>query len=136
MRAVRALICLGALSAGAWLVASAGGADERQESRGAIVHCAFFWFTDTATKADIEAMIRGGRETLAALPCVKRCDIGPPLVQERGAPVDSSYHVGCVMEFADAAAYKTYLEHPEHLKLIGKHKPLWQKVVVYDFVRP
>ncbi|HPD16721.1 MAG TPA: Dabb family protein [Planctomycetota bacterium] len=136
MRVVRALMCLSALGAGAWFVSGAGGAAERQEGRGAIVHCAFFWFKDTATPGDIEAMIRGGREALAPLPCVKRCDIGPPLAQERGAPVDSSYHVGCVMEFADLAAYKTYLEHPEHLKLIEKHKPLWQRVVVYDFVRP
>jgi len=135
MRRLRTVLCAAFLGVGAWLAVGAGRAAEPKEGRGSIVHCAFFWFKETATKADIEAMVRDGRETLAPLPCVKGFNTGTPLVQERGAPVDSSYHVGVTMCFEDAKAYEAYLKHPAHLKLIEKHKPLWQKVVVYDFVR-
>ncbi|HUT36641.1 MAG TPA: Dabb family protein [Planctomycetota bacterium] len=135
MKALKALLCVAALVVGLWLATRPGGAAEPKGSPGTIVHCVFFWFKETATKADIEAMLRDGKEMLAPLPCVKGFSTGTPLTQERGAPVDSSYHVGVTMCFEDAKAYETYGKHPDHLKLIEKHKPLWEKIVVYDFVR-
>jgi len=135
VRAVRASLCVAVLGVGLWFVAGAGGAAEPKDGPGTIVHCAFFWFKETATKADIEAMIRDGKETLAPLPGVKGFNTGTPLVQERGAPVDSSYSVAVTMCFEDAKAYEAYLKAPGHQKLIEKYKPLWQKIVAYDFVR-
>lgn len=135
MKRLKVMLCVAALGVGAWLAIGYGRAGEAKEGRGTIVHCAFFWFKETATKADIEAMIRDGQETLAPLPGVKGFNTGTPLVQERGAPVDSSYQVGVTMCFEDAKAYDAYLKDPAHQKLIEKHKPLWQKVVAYDFIR-
>ena len=135
MRALRTVLCAVALGIACWLAIGYGRAGEPKGASGAIVHCVFFWFKETATKADIEGMIKDGKETLAPLPCVQGFSTGTPLVQERGAPVDSSYQVGVTMCFADADAYAAYLKHPAHLKLIEKHKPLWQKIVAYDLVR-
>ncbi len=135
MKPLKLLLCVTALGVGLWLASVQGTGAEPKAGPGTIVHCAFFWFKEAATKADIEAMVRDGKETLAPLACVKGFNTGSPLVQERGAPVDSSYNVAVTMCFEDAKAYETYLKHPAHLKLIEKHKPLWQKIVVYDFVR-
>jgi len=134
MKAIRALLCVVVLGIGCWLAVGAGRAAEPKERRGTIVHCVFFWLKDTATKEDVATLIRDCKEMLAPLPCVKQLDVGTPVVQERGAPVDSTYQVGITVCFDDAQGYETYQKHPEHLKLIEKHKPFWQKVVVYDFV--
>ncbi len=134
MKLLKVLLCVAALGAGLWLASASGTGAEPKTGAGTIVHCAFFWFKETATKADVEAMVRDGKETLAPLACVKGFSTGTPLVQERGAPVDSSYHVAVTMCFEDAKAYDTYLKHPAHLKLIEKHKPLWQRLVASDFV--
>jgi len=86
------------------------------------------------TEEQIAGLIRDCKTMLGPLPCVKQLDVGRPLGKARGV-VDGSYHVAVVVYFADQAGYDTYIKHPQHLKLVAKHKALWQKIVVYDFVR-
>ena len=109
-------------------------AKTRDAAKDTIVHSVYFWLKDAATEKDIEALVRDSKALLGPLPCVKQLDVGRPLGKGRGA-VDSSYHVGLVARFADQAGYDTYVKHPDHLKLVAKYKALWEKIVVYDFVR-
>ena len=132
MRVARAWLCVVLLAAGCALAAEAGRPAEAR--RGTIVHSVYFWLKDAATEKDIEALVSDSKALLGPLPCVKQLDVGRPLGKGRGA-VDSSYHVGLVACFADQAGYDTYIKHPDHLKLVAKYKALWEKIVVYDFVR-
>ena len=124
----RALIVVACLVLIAAPLASAAEAP-----KGTIVHSVYFWLKKEATDADAKALIADCK-ALAALDCVVRADVGVPLGKSRGA-VDGSYQVAVVVYFADQAAYDTYLPHPKHQALVKKHKPLWEKVVVYDIVK-
>jgi len=128
-------LCVAALAVG-WAVA-AGEADRpksKARASGTIVHSVYFWLQDGATDKDVATLIADCKKLLGPLPCVKRLDVGVPLGKSRGV-VDSSYQVGLVVTFDDQAGYDTYVKHPDHLKLIARHKALWKKVLVYDFVR-
>ena len=124
----RALIVVACLVLIAAPLASAAEAP-----KGTIVHSVYFWLKKEATDEDVKTLIADCK-ALAALDCVVRADVGVPLGKSRGA-VDGSYQVGIVVYFADQAGYDTYLKHPDHLKLVAKYKALWEKIVVYDFVR-
>jgi len=131
MGTARTLLCVVLAAASA---ASAAEPEAKKDSPGTIVHSVYFWLKDTATKEDAENLIRDSRKLLAPLPCVKRLDIGKPLGTGRGV-VDGSYHVGLVVTFDDQTGYDTYVKHPNHLKLVETYKALWQKIIVYDFLR-
>ena len=138
MRTARALACVAIVVTCGTLLAAATAnwqAKTRDAAKDTIVHSVYFWFKDGVTEAQTEEFVRDGKALLAPLSCVKQLDIGRPLASARGAPVDRSYAVGVVVYFADQAGYDAYLKHPDHLKLIEKYKAIWQKIVVYDFVR-
>ncbi|MFP4055971.1 MAG: family 16 glycoside hydrolase [Candidatus Brocadiia bacterium] len=101
---------------------------------GTLVHSVYFWLKDGATEKDAEALIADCRAKLQPLEGVARLDVGRPAPGGRGV-VDASYHVGLVVVFADREAYQAYLDHPDHLALVEKHKPLWERIVVYDVMR-
>ena len=137
MRTARLALCVGLLAAGCALAAAAAkdtDAKARDPQKATIVHSVYFWLKDTATEQDTKALIRDSKALLGPLPCVLQLDVGRPLGKARGA-VDGSYHVGLVVYFADQAGYDAYVKHPSHLKLVEKYKTLWEKIVVYDFVR-
>ena len=136
MRRTRVLACVVALAACGLLIAAAAGWEEktRDAAKDTVVHSVYFWLKDGVTEEQTEALIRDTKALLGPLPCVKQLDVGRPLGKARGV-VDGSYHVAVVVYFADQAGYDAYLKHPDHLKLIGKYKAIWQKIVVYDLVR-
>ena len=123
--------CLVVLCAG--LACGAGeGAPGKGLPKGTIAHSVYFWLKEEATEKDVATLIEDCKG-LAKLDCVLAVHAGTPLGKGRGA-VDSSYQVGIVVYFPDKAAYEKYLPHPKHQALVKKHKELWTKVVVYDFV--
>jgi hypothetical protein len=134
MKTARVWLCVVALAVGSAVAAGEGGeAKPKAPAGGTIVHSVYFWLNDDATDKDVATLIADSKKLLGPLPCVKRLDVGVPLGKSRGV-VDSSYHVGLVAYFDDKAGYDTYLKHPDHLKLVAKHKALWKKILVYDFV--
>jgi hypothetical protein len=135
MRTMRAMawgVVLG-MAAMAWAGEAAKEAEKAPAPAGPIVHSVYFWLKDEAKPEDVETLIRDCKE-LGTLDCVQRLEVGTPLPGGRGS-VDGGYAVGLVVLFADKAAYDAYLPHPKHQGLVTKHKGLWKKVVVYDFVK-
>ena len=124
-----AVACAAAMGAGA-----NPDAKTRDAAKDTVVHSVYFWLNDGVTEEQSEQLIRDSKAMLGPLPCVKQLDVGRPLGKARGV-VDGSYQVAVVVYFADQAGYDTYIKHPQHLKLVEKHKALWAKIVVYDFVR-
>jgi len=133
MKEFRTWLCVVALGLAAGAVAAEEKAEGAKDSRGTIVHSVYFWLKDTATKEDAASLVADIKD-LGKLECVKQLDVGTPL-PKAGGPVADSYSVALVAYFADQAAYDAYSKDPKHTALIEKHKALWQKVVVYDFVR-
>ena len=136
MRAMRAMAwgLVLSVAAATWAGEAAKEAEKAPAPAGPIVHSVYFWLKDDAKPEDVETLIRDCKE-LGSLDCVQRIEVGRPLPTKRGAPVDSSYTVGIVVLFADQTAYDAYGPHPKHQELVAKHKGLWKKVVVYDFVK-
>lgn len=108
--------------------------EAKAPATGVIVHSVYFWLKDTATEKDVATLVEDCKTMLGSMKCVQRVEAGTPLGKGRGA-VDGSYSAVVVVVFADQAAYDTYLPHPTHQALVKKHKALWKKVVVYDFVK-
>jgi len=136
MRRTSVLACAVALAASGVLIAAATDwpAKTRDAAKDTVVHSVYFWLNEGVTEEQTEQLIRDSKALLGPLPCVKQLDVGRPLGKARGV-VDGSYHVAVVVYFADREGYDSYLKHPAHLKLVEKHKALWSKIVVYDFVR-
>jgi len=132
MRSPWTWLCVVALGLAAGAVAAEEKADDAKG--GTIIHSVYFWLKDTATKEDAATIVTDLKEMLGKLECVKQLDAGTP-APKGGGPVDDSYGVGLVVQFANQAAYDTYAKHPQHLAFIEKHKAQWQKVVIYDFLR-
>jgi len=136
MRRTPVLACVVALATCGVLIAANADwpAKTRDAAKDTVVHSVYFWLKEGVTEEQAEQLIRDSKAMLRPLPCVKQLDVGRPLGKARGV-VDGSYHVAVVVYFADQEGYDTYVKHPAHLKLVEKHKPLWAKIVVYDFVR-
>jgi len=48
--------------------------------------------------------------------------------------VDSNYDVGFYVGFNTRAKYEQYLKHPSHIAVVGKWKPRWNWIKIYDTV--
>jgi len=75
-------------------------------------------------------------ESFAAIPGVKSVAVGEPLLSNREI-VDDSFDVAIELTFEDKHALQSYLDHPDHLRVVeASLKPLADRIVVYDFVEP
>lgn len=55
------------------------------------------------------------------------------LAEDLDRPVnDRGFHVALHLVFKDRASYKTYADHPRHLKFIDEAHELWSNVRVFD----
>lgn len=96
------------------------------------IHLVYFWLKPGTPDAEREALAKDCRELLSDIPDVVHLWAGRPAMTPRDI-VDNSYDVGLCVVLKDAAAHDVYQTHPKHLEFIGRHKPHWQRVQVYDF---
>lgn len=82
-------------------------------------HIVFVRWKADATEDQKQAVVDGLRELPALIPEIKRYDLG------RDAGLAPGNHdFALVADFASEADFKTYAEHPEHLRVIhGAIKP-------------
>ena len=93
----------------------------------------FFYLKPDAQPGDADAIMAGCREHLTKIPSVLRLEVGKPAGTPRDV-VDSTYGVGLLVEFPDAAGHDIYEPHPDHLKFIETCKQYWSRVQVYDTI--
>lgn len=79
-----------------------------------ILHCVFCKFLDAATTAQRAAILSDLSDFAQTLDGVLRCDHGPNRDFEGKS---AGFTDGFVIRFTDAAALKTYAEHPTHITL-------------------
>jgi hypothetical protein len=96
------------------------------------VHMVFFWLKEGTPEAARQQLLEDCNTYLKEIPTVRQLWAGRPAMTPRDV-VDNSYDVGLCVVLDDAAAHDVYQEHPRHLEFIGRNKPNWQRVQVYDF---
>ena len=97
------------------------------------LHMVFFWLHEPSQPADSLQLVEGCKQYLSAIPSVLRLEAGVPANTPR-TEVDSSYGVGLLVEFADAAGHDLYQTHPDHIEFQQKCGHLWSRVQVYDTI--
>ena len=94
-------------------------------------HVVVFWTKANESDA-ADKCLASARRHLANIPGLLSFHVGKMSPSERPV-VDQSYQVALSATFADRAAEAAYQAHPQHLAFLEECKPLWHKVVVYDF---
>lgn len=97
----------------------------------ALVHHVFFWLKNPDSGED-RAVLIAGLKKMAAIPQVKKLEIGLPASTEKRTVVDNSWQVSELMYFDTTNDQAIYQEHPAHKAFVESCSHLWSKVVVYD----
>jgi hypothetical protein len=123
----------------AWFIAGRQGSADPlrvaadKADKGNYVHTVIFYLKKDAPKGEAEALITDAHELLEKIPTVRSLKVGPPAEKSTPEVSVKDYQVGLLCTFDDFDGLKTYLEHPQHLKYVDKHKKNLEKVLVYDF---
>lgn len=125
----------------AWMTSGHRYADvvraaEKDAKAANFVHTVIFYLKKDAPKDEAKALVTDAHGILTKIPTVRGIKAGPPSSKSTPEVAVTDYTVGLLVLFDDAAGLKTYLDHPEHLKYVEKHKKFIDKVIVYDFVDP
>ncbi len=96
-------------------------------------HSVYFWLNEGGTAEDAQKVMDACRANLPGIPGVLKLTVGVP-AGTAGGPVDNTYSVALLIEFADKAGHDVYDTHPNHLRFIDECKHLLGRVQVYDTV--
>lgn len=96
-----------------------------------IYHIVLVDLIDTATEAEIEALIADGEASIASIPGVLAVDIGLKLRDDRDVHI-RDYDLGVYVKL-DSTALDAYGAHPNHQAFIERQRHLWSSIRVIDF---
>lgn len=88
-------------------------------------------FIKLKTPADADALIADCDRLIPAIPGVSAYTCGRHLDVGR-ANVERDYDAGLYVGFADAGAYRAYLDHANHTALVNAWRPRWEWIRIYD----
>lgn len=95
-----------------------------------INHVVFIKLRDPS---DAAALRTDSEQRLSRIPGVRYLHVGPHLDIGR-TNVDSDYSIGIAVGFDTVDAYRTYLDHPEHTRLLSEWKLRCESIRIYDVV--
>ncbi len=78
-------------------------------------------------------LIRDCDEWIATIPGIVSYYCGTPFDSGRDG-VDDAYDVGLYVGFASPEAYASYVEHPNHVRLVEKWRPRLRSLLVRDVI--
>ncbi|UQB69832.1 Dabb family protein [Epilithonimonas zeae] len=96
-------------------------------------HNLFFWLRKDLSAAEVKDF-ENFFEGLKKLPYQKNLRYGKPAGSSPRAVLDSSYTYNGSMEFESLEELEAYGKLPDHLALVKKYKPMFEKMLVYDTV--
>ena len=99
--------------------------------RGMFSHVVIFW-TDPSKPDAPDELIGAAEKYLASIPGVVNFHVGKMVTSHRDV-VDQTYQVALNIQFQSKQAQDEYQDHPQHLEFVKECKPLFAKLVVYDF---
>jgi hypothetical protein len=94
-------------------------------------HVVIFW-TDPSRPDAPDALIAAAKKYLESIPGIVHFHVGNMASSHRDV-VDQTYQVALNIQFQSKRAQDEYQEHPQHLEFVKQCKPLFAKLVVYDF---
>ena len=98
---------------------------------GRVRHVVLFKFKDTATPEQIDALVEDFRALKVKVPAIRDYEWGTDISVEKRS---EGYTHCFLVTFDDTKARDTYLTHPAHKALVGKLKPILDKVLVVDYI--
>ena len=96
-------------------------------------HNLFFWLRKDLSAAEVKDF-ENFFEGLKKLPYQKNLQYGKPAGSSPRIVLDSTYSYNCAMQFDSLEELEAYGKLPEHLALVQKYKPKFEKMLVYDTV--
>lgn len=115
------------------MLASALPQFNAQKKKKVYFHNLFFWLRKDLSEAEIKDF-ENFFEGLKKLPYQKNLRYGKPANSSPRTVLDSTYTYNGSMEFDSLEELEAYGKLPEHLALVKKYKPLFEKMLVYDTV--
>jgi hypothetical protein len=99
--------------------------------RGMFSHVVIFW-TDPNRPDAPDELIAAAKKYLESIPGIVHFHVGKMASSHRDV-VDQTYQVALNIQFQSKQAQDEYQVHPQHLVFVQQCKPLFAKVVIYDF---
>ena len=78
------------------------------------------------------AWIAAAKKYLASIPGIVSFHVGKMVTSHREV-VDQTYQVALNIQFRSKQAQDEYQDHPQHLEFVKQCKPLFAKLIIYDF---
>jgi hypothetical protein len=97
----------------------------------AILHSVFFYFKPEVDSEVIEAQKQAILTELSTISELKWIKAGSPFGIDRDV-VDNEYGMSLHLEVESKADLDVYQQHPVHLAFVGRFKPNWSKIRVFD----
>jgi Stress responsive A/B Barrel Domain len=94
-------------------------------------HVVIFW-TDQSRADAPDVLIAAAKKYLESIPGIVHFHVGRMASSHRDV-VDQTYQVALNIQFESKRAQDEYQDHPQHLEFVKQCKPLFAKVVIYDF---
>jgi Stress responsive A/B Barrel Domain len=94
-------------------------------------HVVIFW-TDPGRPDAPDELIAAAKKYLKSIPGIVHFHVGKMASSHRDV-VDQTYQVALNIQFQSKQAQDEYQEHPQHLEFVKQCKPLFAKLVIYDF---
>lgn len=96
-------------------------------------HYLLFWLRKDISASEVKEF-ENFFEGLKKLPYQKNLRYGKPAASSPRSVLDSTFTYNASMEFESLEELEAYGKLPEHLALVQKYKPFFDRMLVYDTV--
>lgn len=96
-------------------------------------HYLLFWLRKDLSESEVKEF-ENFFEGLKKLPYQKNLRYGKPAASTPRSVLDSTFTYNASMEFDTLEELEAYGKLPEHLVLVQKYKPFFERMLVYDTV--
>jgi hypothetical protein len=96
-------------------------------------HYLLFWLRKDLSESEVKEF-ENFFEGLKKLPYQKNLRYGKPAASTPRSVLDSTFTYNASMEFDTLEELEAYGKLPEHLALVQKYKPFFERMLVYDTV--
>ena len=94
-------------------------------------HVVIFWIAPSKPDTPNE-LIAAAKKYLASIPGIVNFHVGKMVTSHRDV-VDQTYQVALNIQFQSKQAQDEYQDHPQHVEFVKQCKPLFAKLIIYDF---
>lgn len=98
------------------------------------VHAVFFDIKEGTSDDRIHAQIDDAYALLDKISTVRKVESGRRDVQMVRDVNDQDFDIGLVVYFDDQAGLDVYMVDPRHDEYVEKHKDIWERARVFDFI--